>query len=85
MSRIGYSDAEISQVFVARDVEVLEKARRYDDIVSKEQKGPPPIPRLRGSKPPSPSKLEETRARAKNTGSVYDALDYLNAKREAQR
>jgi len=79
--KLGYSDEELSQVYNARDVLVLDKARRYDALMANR-----PKPQVQGQNAPKPLRAGSTassprqapqisrmRERLKQSGSVDDA------------
>lgn len=79
--KLGYTQEQLDQVYHARDVLVLEKARRYDALMAnrpKPQAGPAnaPKPLRAGSTASSPKQATEVarmKQRLKATGSVDDA------------
>lgn len=83
----GYSDSELSNVISARDVSVINKARLYDELVSKKatvKKKRQPIVKKK-VKASSPATAQTRKARAvkeqrqklKRSGSVNDAAQAL--------
>ena len=77
--RVGYTEEELMQAYDPRAIIVLEKARKYDELMTKrpqpdKKEGPKP---LRSGTPTSAPKQQTEVARAKmrlsKTGSVDDA------------
>ncbi len=79
--KVGYTDEELSQVYNARDVLMLEKARRFDELMANR-----PKPQQTGQNAPKPmrtgstaaiprqnTQFDKARNRLKSSGRVEDA------------
>ena len=83
----GYSDADLSNVISARDVSVINKARLYDELVSKKatvKKKRQPVVKKKVKSPTPPSAqtrkaraVKEQRQKLKRSGKVTDAASAI--------
>jgi hypothetical protein len=91
---IGYNDSELSNIVNAKDLLLLDKARRYDDLQTTKQgitqKKRPAIRKMvkaKGIAPVGAKKtkaIEESRGRLHKSGSLQDAARFLYEAREAK-
>jgi hypothetical protein len=83
----GYSDSDLSNVISARDVSVINKARLYDELVSKKatvkKKRQPVVKKKVKSKTPASAQtrkaraVKEQRQKLKSSGKVTDAANAI--------
>lgn len=83
----GYSDADLSNVISARDVSVINKARLYDELVSKKatvkKKRQPVVKKKVKAKTPASAQtrkaraVKEQRQKLKSSGKVTDAANAI--------
>lgn len=84
---VGYADSDLSNIVTARDIAVLNKARLYDELVSKKatvmKKRQPIIKKKVKASSPADAQtrkaraVKEQRQKLKRSGSVHDAASAL--------
>lgn len=91
----GYSPQEIASIVKARDLVVLDKARKYDELMAKketvETKRKPKVKKVVKSKGKEPKgrsqrrRIDESKQRLKKSGSLNAAAEYLYARQQGQK
>lgn len=92
---IGYKDEELATIVKAKDLLVLDKARRYDELSKTKQnitkKRKPAIKKLVKSKGAAPKsaprkrKLDEARGQLRKSGSIKDAAAFMYERQQGQK